>query len=143
MSKGWMLAVVAVLCVAAGAALWASAGNAVWSISVVGLKGEALGTFTVELTDESAQSCMSGDWRKVRVVQSTFQPLTTHLESKDYYPSYEADGEVLTIQLNSPGLCDAYVFLGGTFSGREGRGDYRTMGLDGGEPLGTFTAKRL
>ena len=143
MSKSGILVVVALLCVAAGSALWASADHPVWSISVVGLKGKASGTFTLELTDEKADTCMSGDWKKARVVQSSFQPLTKRLEAKDYFPTYEADGEVLTIQLNSPGLCDAYELLSGKFSGREGRGDYSSEGLFGGTALGTFTAKRL
>ena len=95
MSKGGILVIVALSCVAAVAALWASAGNAVWSISVVGLKGEALGTLTLELTNESARTCMSGDWKKARVIQSSFQPLATQLETKDYFPTYEEDGDGL------------------------------------------------
>jgi len=142
-SKSGILVVVALSCVAAVAALWASAGHAVWSISVIGLKGEALGTLTLELTGESADTCMGGDWKKIRVVQTSFQPVAERMEAIDYFPTYEADGEVLTIQLNRPDICDAYELLSGKFSGREGRGDYSTLGLGGGTRLGTFAAKKL
>jgi len=110
---------------------------------VVGLKGEALGSFTLELTDESAETCMGGVWKKGRVVQTSFQPLTERMKAKDYFPTYDADGEVLTIQLNPPDLCDAYVLLRGKFSGEEASGDYHAWGFGGSTPLGTFTAKRL
>jgi hypothetical protein len=143
MSKGGILVVVALLCVAAVATLWASAGHAVWSISVVDLKGEPLGSFTLELTDESADTCMGGVWKKARVVQTSFDPLAERMEAKDYFPTYDADSEVLTIQLNPPDLCDAYVLLRGKFSGHEASGDYHTWGFGGATPLGTFTAKRL
>jgi hypothetical protein len=120
----------------------ASALGAVWSINVVGLKGESLGAVTLELTDESARTCMSGDWRKAHLIQSSFQSPTKQFETKEYFPTYEANGQVITIQLNPPGLCDAYLFLSGNFSEREGMGDYNASGLGGVTRLGTFTAKR-
>jgi hypothetical protein len=124
------------------AALAASAPGSVWSINVVGLKGESLGTVTLELSDESARTCMFGEWRKARLIQSSFQSLAKQFETKDYFPTYETNGQTLTIQLNPPGLCDAYLFLSGTFTERDGKGDYVAEGLGGASPLGTFTAKR-
>ena len=109
---------------------------------MVGLKGEVLGTVTLELSDESARTCMAGAWKKARIIQSSFQSFSKQFEAKDYFPTYEATGETLTIQLNSPNLCDAYLFLSGKFTEREGKGDYFAEGLGGVNPLGTFTAKR-
>lgn len=137
-----LLVVIALLFVAPIAAQAASAEGPVWSISVVGLKGEPLGTITLELTDEKADTCMSGEWKKARLIQSSFPSLVTEFETKDYFPTYEAKGHVLTIQLNPPGLCDAYLFLSGHFTERDGKGDYRTFGLGYGNSLDTFTAKR-
>ena len=139
MSKGGILIIVALLCATAVAA---SAGNPVWSISVFGLKGEPLGDLTLELADESADTCVSGAWKKARLLQSSFQSLAKLFETKDYFPTYESDGEVLTIQLNSPRMCDAYLLLTGKFSTRDGSGDYTSTGLGGGELRGTFTAKK-
>ena len=71
--------------------------GSVWSLNVVGLKGESLGILTLELTDESASTCMSGEWKKSHLIQSSFQSLAEQFETKDYFPTYEADGQVLTI----------------------------------------------
>lgn len=119
-----------------------SANAPVWSISVVGLKGEALGTITLQLMDESANTCMSGDWKKARLISSSFQSPAKQFETGDYFPTYERKGHKLTVQMNPPGLCDAYLFLSGKFGEREGKGDYTGEGLGGVTPLGTFTAKR-
>jgi hypothetical protein len=142
MSKDGILVIVALLCVAPVAAHAASARGAIWLIDVVGLKGKSLGTVTLELTDESASTCMSGDWKKAHLVRSSFQLLAKQLETKKYFPTYEANGQVLTIQLNPPDLCDAYLLLSGKFSEHEGKGDYNALGLGGVTRLGTFTAKR-
>jgi hypothetical protein len=140
MSKGGILIVVALLCAAVVAA---SARDPVWSINVTGVKGESLGALTLELTNESARTCLSGDWKKARLLQSSFQSLAKLFESKGYFPTYELNGADLTIQLNSPGMCDAYILLTGKLSARDGSGDYTSEGLGGGELRGTFTAKRL
>jgi hypothetical protein len=140
MSKGGILIVVALLCAAVVAA---SARDPVWSISVLGVKGESLGALTLELTDESADTCISGDWKKARLLQSSFPSLAKLFETKGYFPAYELNGKDITIQLNSPGMCDAYRLLTGKISAREGSGDYTSTGMFGGEKLGTFTAKRL
>ena len=71
--------------------------GSVWSLNVVGLKGESLGTVTLELTDESASTCMSGEWKKAHLIQSSFQSPAKQFETKDYFPTYETDGQVLTI----------------------------------------------
>jgi hypothetical protein len=124
------------------AALAELATRSVWSISVVGLKGESLGAFTLQLSDESTDTCMSGQWKKARLLQSSFQSLSKRVDDKDSFLTYEIDGQVLTIQLNSPRLCDAYVMLSGKFSEREGKGEYFSEGLGGANHLGTFTAVR-
>jgi hypothetical protein len=68
--------------------------------------------------------------------------LSTLVDDKSYFPTYETDGQSLTIQLNSPGLCDAYSMLSGKFTKREGSGEYYSEGLEGVNRLGTFTAER-
>jgi hypothetical protein len=124
------------------AALAASATRSVWSIDVVGLKGESLGAFTIELSDESTGTCMSGQWKKARLISSSFQLFSKLVDDKSYFPTYETDGQTLTIQLNSPRLCDAYVMLSGKFTERDGRGEYFSESLGGANHLGTFTAEK-
>jgi hypothetical protein len=116
--------------------------GSVWSIKLVGLKGEPLGNVTLEFTDENAKTCMSGEWKKTRIINRSFQSPDNKFETKEYYPTYEVNDHVVTIQLNPPDLCDAYIMLDGDFREREGEGRYNVMGLDGVSPLGTFTAKR-
>jgi len=142
MSKQRIFVVIALLFANPLAAQAASATAPVWSISVVGLKGEALGTITIQLTDENANTCMSGNWKKARLISSSFQSPAKQFQTGDYFPTYERKGHELTVQMNPPGLCDAYLFLSGKFGEREGKGDYTGEGLGGVTPLGTFTAKR-
>jgi len=75
----------------------ASAPGTVLSLSVAGLKGESLGILTLELSDESARTCMSGEWKKARIIQSSLQSLAMEFETKNYFPTYETDGQILTI----------------------------------------------
>jgi len=120
-----------------------AASDSVWAVNVVGLKGEPLGTLTLELTDESTSTCMAGNWKKARLVESSFPSLARLFEEKGYFPTYQKDGPAaLTIQLYPATVCDAYLFLGGKFTGREAEGDYFTFNMHGGDNLGTFTAKR-
>ncbi|HSC17666.1 MAG TPA: hypothetical protein VLC74_02020 [Rhizomicrobium sp.] len=123
-------------------AMAAAAPGSVWSINVVGLKGEPLGTITLELLDEGADTCMSGEWKKARLMQSSFHSPAQQFETGDYFPTYETHGPSVTIQLNPPGLCDAYLFLEGKFTEHDGKGDYVGLSLGGTKPLGTFTARR-
>jgi|SRR3954471_15543986 hypothetical protein len=142
MSKDRILVIVALLCFSPVAAQAESVTGSVWSISVLGLKGESLGTITLGLTDESARTCMSGEWKRARLISSSFQSPAKQFETGDYFPTYETKGQILTIQMNPPGLCDAYLFLKGKFTEHEGKGDYVALGLGGATPLGTFTAKK-
>jgi hypothetical protein len=118
----------------------APAPGSVWSINVLGLKGESLGHFTIQLLDES------GDWgcasrvRKARLMQGAVPSNARKFETKDYFPTYRTDGARLTILLTS--ICDYSLFLSGRFSAREGHGDYAESGRGYGKTLGTFTAKR-
>lgn len=127
--------IVALWCLTPVAAQAEPSTEPVWSIVVVGLKGEPLGRLTLELTDQPAPTCMSGDWKRARILSSSFHEGTEFL-------AFEREGQVLTIQLNQPGLCDAYSLLSGKFSANEGKGNYTTLSIVAAKPLGTFTAKR-
>ena len=142
MSKVDIIAVAALLCFTHLAAHAAPAQ--VWSVSVIDLKSEPLGTVTLELTDESTHTCMAGkEWKKARVIDSSFPSLARLFETKGYFPTYTEDGpHAITIQLNPSTLCDGYLFLGGKFTEHEAKGDYFTFNMHGGDKLGTFTAKK-
>jgi hypothetical protein len=120
----------------------APSSNPVWLFSLFGVKGEALGEFTLELTGEPADTCVSGEWKKARVLRNSVQWLADRLEQNDYFPTYIIEGGSFQVQLNPPGLCDAYTTLSGKISGNEARGEYLSEGMFGGEALGTFRASR-
>ena len=124
------------------AALAAWAPGSVWSINLVGLKGEALGNFTIQLLAESGDWSCGGPERKARLIQSSIRSiaLAREFETKGYFPTYRADGARMTIQLTH--VCDYGLYLSGTFTGREGKGDYVESSRGHGKTLGTFTAKR-
>ena len=142
MFRGLILAFIAVLNIVGFAVPAASDSNPVWVISLLGVKGEALGTMTFELTTEPAKSCLSGEWKKVRVLQNSVQTLSDWFTMNDYYPSYSLDDGFFSIQLNMPGWCDAYRMLTGKLSDHEVSGEYTSDGMFGGTSLGTFTARK-
>ena len=120
----------------------AASPGSIWSINVVGLKGEPLGTVKLEFLNENVRTCMEGKWKRARLVESSFPSIAKLFGTKDDFPTYEENGQNLRIQLNPPGLCDAYLFLHGRFTEQGGKGDYLALGLGGAKFLGAFTAKR-
>ncbi len=107
-----------------------------------GLKGESLGNFTIELSDEiGARSCGGGFLKKARLMQNSVQSVAKEAETKGYFPTYWAHGERLMIELDQPGVCDGGLVVEGKFAPREGKGDYFSVSRGNfRHPLGTFTA---
>ncbi len=101
-----------------------------------------MGTLTIELTDETVKTC-AGEWKKVRLIQSSFPSFDQQFKTREWWPTYRVFGEETSVQLNAPGLCDAWRVLNGKFAARDGSGDYTAVGRGGPRPLGTFTAKKL
>jgi len=119
----------------------ARATGPVWSINLFDLKGESLGSFTIQLLDESGNWFGESNVRKARLLQSSVRspPFLREFATKGYFPTYRADGERLTILLSH--VSDYSLSLSGTFTAREGKGNYAEWGRGFQRPLGTFTAK--
>jgi hypothetical protein len=105
-----------------------------WTLSIENPEHHAVTTLKVEFTNEHAASCMSGEWKIVKVVSTTTQ-------DKDFFPasdplSYRIENGQLTIGRNE--VCDAYLWLQGALGGASVRGDYFSLGLGGSSPLGYF-----
>jgi hypothetical protein len=118
------------------------APGSVWSINVIGLKGEPLGNLTIQLLNESGNwSCGGREW-KARLIQNSVRSvaLAREFETKSYFPTYRTNGARLTI--NFAHVCDYSLYLSGNFTAREGKGDYAESKRGSKETLGTFTAKR-
>lgn len=105
-----------------------------WILSIENPEHRVVATLKVKFTDEQAQSCISGDWKVLEIVSSTTR-------DKNFFPtldplSYQIENKHLTIGRN--GVCDAYLWLKGLLGGPSVSGDYFSLGLGGGTPLGYF-----
>jgi len=105
-----------------------------WTLSVENPDHVVLANLRVEFTEKPAKSCMSGDWKVVRVVSAK----TT---DKQFFPasdplSYRIENNQLTIGRNQ--VCDDYLWLQGPIEGPSVSGEYFSLGLGGTAPLGRF-----
>ncbi|UPG92185.1 hypothetical protein L2Y96_10585 [Luteibacter aegosomaticola] len=105
-----------------------------WILTVENPDHVVVTTLKVEFTDKQARSCMSGEWKVVKVVSvktqdKAFFPSSDHL-------SYSIEDNQLTIGRNE--LCDAYLWLRGPLGDSSVKGDYYTFGLGSGSKLGYF-----
>lgn len=104
-----------------------------WTIVEFNDSGENVRTLGLKLTDEPADTCMSGDWRKVKVVSD---PARYARES-----AYALSRNRLEILLNT-GLCDAYDSYIFDKDASLGRGEHVAYGMFGGKTLGRVVAYR-
>jgi len=105
-----------------------------WTLSVENPDHVVLANLRVEFTEKPAKSCMSGDWKVVRVVSAK----TT---DKQFFPAsdplpYRIENNQLTIGRNQ--VCDDYLWLQGPIEGPSVSGEYFSLGLGGTAPLGRF-----
>jgi hypothetical protein len=110
-----------------------------WKFTIQDLECRTIGLLTVRFTDEKAESCMSGDWKRVVVVEfeSTGEPGFPGGEPL----AYTVDGGSLIVGRNE--ICDAYVWLSGDLKKDGLTGDYFSLGLGGRRPRGYVLAKPL
>lgn len=106
----------------------------VWILQVQNPKHQIVATLKVQFTDAPANSCMSGNWKVLRV-------LSAKTKTKGFFPisdplSYQIENGQLTIGRNE--VCDAYLQLEGSLGGALIQGDYFSLGLGGSSPLGYF-----
>jgi len=109
-----------------------------WALSVENPEHRAIATLKVEFTDETARSCLGGDWKVVKVesastLDENFFPASDPL-------AYRIENEQLTIGRNE--MCDAYLLLEGALNGPTVIGTYRTFGHFGSTQRGYFSLRQ-
>lgn len=109
-----------------------------WHMRVMDPHGQVKVEATIRLTNDAAQSCMDGGWKRVAVEakdaeNEAFFPLATPL-------AYKLEGGVLT--LGRTHVCDGYLFLQGIPDGPIIRGTYDAVGW-GRKQLGTFSLQKM
>ncbi len=112
--------------------------DGVWTLRIQDLKHREVSVATIKFSNNVADSCMAGKWRRVVVQSST-------TKDKDFFPlseplSYALEGSEITI--GRMDICDAYLHLTGKLNGAAVRGAYSSTGLGGSTVLGAFTLKR-
>ena len=112
--------------------LTAASGD-LWIVVEFNDSGENVRTLRLELTDERADTCISGDWNKVKVVSDP----ANYTRS----PAYAISQNRLEILLNT-GLCDAYDSYIFDKDAGLGRGEHVAYGMLGGKTLGRVVAYR-
>ena len=110
----------------------------VWILQVQNPKHQVVATLNVQFTDAPAKSCMSGNWKVLRV-------LSAKANTKGFFPvsdplSYQIENGQLTIGRTE--VCDGYLQLQASLGGRLIQGDYFSLGLGGSSPLGYFKLSR-
>lgn len=111
-----------------------------WVVQVQNPEHHVVATLKVQFTDKrAAKSCMSGNWKVVRVLSAT-------TKVKGFFPdsdplAYRVMNGQITLGRNV--VCDAYFWLQGRLDGTLVQGKYFILGLGGTSPLGYFTLHRV
>ncbi|GAB3361763.1 hypothetical protein [Lysobacter tyrosinilyticus] len=109
------------------------AAGAVWRFDTASGSGK-LESHTFRVSDERADTCVSGDWRKLERVDG-------HLGSAAQ-AAYTVSGRFLLISLNS-NLCDANDEIRGELAGVNFNGERSAGGVTGGAVIGTVQGRRV
>ncbi|MCF7223790.1 hypothetical protein [Marilutibacter chinensis] len=104
-----------------------------WTVVEFNESGESVRTLGLELTSEPAETCISGDWRKVKVVSDPAR------YTRD--PAYIVSVNRIEILLNTS-LCDAYDSYIFDKDANFGLGEHVAYGMFGGKTLGRVVAYR-
>jgi hypothetical protein len=108
-----------------------------WILNIENLEHKEVASLTIQFTDETARSCMAGNWKRVLVTQS-------RTNDKNFFPiseplSYQIKDGKIIIGRNE--VCDGYLHLNGEFNSEGSQGKYVEFGIQGGNQLGYFSLK--
>jgi hypothetical protein len=112
--------------------------DSLWRLRVVDMNSQLKVEATIRLSNETAESCMGGTWKRI-VVE------TKDTQAEDFFPlagplAYKQERGALT--LGRTQVCDGYVILTGKPDGLIIQGDYDTVGW-GSKKLGSFSLQRI
>jgi hypothetical protein len=107
--------------------------NEPWTVVMLNRDREIERTLTIEFSSDTAQTCNSEGWRKVRVLAES--PERSGMFRGE--PAYFVRGAALTIDL-SANLCDAHYELQGELTEAGVTGTHGPVSPWGGEVRGDF-----
>lgn len=121
-----------------GEATPASWNKSDWVFVAVDKERKVIRSMTVRFTDEPAETCIGGDWKKIEILGDTKETRPTSLAE----PAYLLDGRALTVGL-SANLCDNYEEFQGELSDKGFTGKHHATGLGFYETYGTVFGARV
>lgn len=113
--------------------------NGLWTLQIRNLQQQVITTMSVQFTNDTADSCISGKWKRIYVknhqtLDNRFFPTADPL-------SYQIEKDVLSIGRNE--ICDAYLHLTGKLNGSILTGEYLSFGLEHSNLEGYFSLIRI
>jgi hypothetical protein len=109
-----------------------------WRLRVMDMRNQVKVEATIRFTNETAESCMAGSWKRVIVE-------TKATQTEEFFPlggplAYRMEHGLLT--LGRTERCDDYLFLTGTATRPIIKGSYDAVGW-GSTKLGSFSLTKL
>jgi hypothetical protein len=106
----------------------------VFAVQIENPLHQPVGSMRVRLTNEVANSCLKGDWKRLEI--ESFET-----KNASFFPfhdklSYRIDGATFVIGRNE--VCDSYLHLRGLLTMGAVQGEYISFGISGGKVLGYF-----
>ena len=111
--------------------------GAVWTFVTTGKSG-ANSSFIFRVTDEIAQTCTSGTWRKLQVVSGS----APRFMGKPTQPAFSVEGSFLWISLLAR-WCDIDDDIRGSLDGKTFTGDRSQGGMMGSDIIGKVHGWRV
>lgn len=112
--------------------------DSLWRLRVMDMDNQLKVEATIRFTNETADSCMGGTWKRIVVEAMTAQ-------EEDFFPlteqlAYQLEPNALT--LGRTRVCDGYLFLTGRPDGPIIQGTYDSVGW-GRKKLGAFSLQKV
>ena len=113
--------------------------DARWRLRVEDLTHHVRAEATIQFTNQAAESCMGGKWKRLIVNvksgnNSEFFPISEPL-------AYQLEGTALT--LGRAQVCDGYSFLSGKLGSKKIHGIYEAVSIGYVKKLGSFSLERI
>jgi hypothetical protein len=134
----WSKMIVGVWMSCLAAEAYAQEPGSHWQLRVMDMQNQVRVEATIRLSDETAESCMGGTWKRAVVEATTAR-------AEDFFPvtgplAYKLEHGVLT--LGQTQVCDAYLFLTGKTEGQLVQGAYDAVGWSS-KRLGSFSLQKI
>ena len=109
-----------------------------WVFVALGEDNKVTRSLTLRFTNEPAETCIHGDWKKAEILGDTKETSLTSAAE----PAYMLNGRALTVGL-SANICDNYEEFQGELSAKGFAGEHYVYGLDFFENYGTVYGARF